>query len=150
MIPADYNRALRCAADADAFAYLLRAAEEGCVRSQFLVGLAYHVGRGVEVDYGRAASWYRRAACAADSNAIANLGVMSLLGQGGSADDLEAYTWVRSAVGMGHDWLRPALEWLERRVAGRPTADLPPVAPQAPNLRPCTLPGCDLSRCAAA
>jgi TPR repeat protein len=150
MLPADYNRALRCAADVDAFAYLLRAAEEGCVRSQFLVGLAYHIGRGVAVDYERAATWYRRAACAADTNAIANLGVMSLLGQGAPQDDLEAYTWVRSAVGMGNDWLRPALDWLERRVAGRSTAALPPVAPKTPSLRPCMLPGCDPSRCAAA
>src|SRR5437899_3353936 len=111
---ADFNRALRCAADADAFAYLLRAAEEGCVRSQFLVGLAYHLGRGVAADYERAAHWYRQAACAADGNAIANLGIMSLH----QGDDLEAYTWIQSAVGTGHAWLRPALDILERRIAG--------------------------------
>jgi len=151
MSPAtDYNRALRCVSDADAFAYLLRAAEEGCVRSQFLVGLAYHIGRGVTVDYERAGAWYRKAACAAEGSAIANLGVMSLLCQGAAADDLEAYTWVRSAVGIGHDWLQPALDWLEDRIAGRRAGDQPPVAPEVPALRPCTLPGCDPTRCTAA
>jgi TPR repeat protein len=150
--PADFNRALLCTSDADAFACLLLAADEGCVRAQFLLGLAYHLGRGVAIDYTRAATWYRKAACCADTHAIANLGVMSLLGQGAPADDLDAYTWVQSAVGMGHEWLRPALDLLERRINGRALpADaariLSSVSPETPDLRACTLPGCDPSRC---
>jgi TPR repeat protein len=148
---ADFNRALRCAADADAFAYLLRAAEDGCIRSQFLVGLAYHTGRGVGVDYNQAAAWYRKAACAADGPAIANLGLMCMLGQGGPADDLEAYGWVRSAVGTGHEWLRPALDLLEQRIAGRTPEDaartLASLSPEIPAVGPCTLPACDPSLC---
>ena len=149
---ADFNRALRCSNDAEALDSLLRAAEDGCLRAQFLAGLAYHTGRGVAVDYQRAADWYRRAAGGGDSNAITNLGVMSLLGQGTPADDLEAYTWVQSAVGLGHDWLRPALDILERRIIapGHP-ADaariLAAVAPEIPDLGPCTQPCCDPSRC---
>jgi TPR repeat protein len=151
---ADFNRALHCGCDADAFAYLLKAAEEGCVRSQFLVGLAYHIGRGAAVDYERAGVWYRRAACSADSHAIANLGIMRLLAQDGPADDIEAYTWLQSAVGLGHDWLRPAVEFLEDRISGRGNCPdgqsvFAGIAPAEPSLRTCTLPGCDRSRCKA-
>jgi len=105
---ADLNRALACASDAGAFGHLLRAAEAGCLRAQSLVGLAYHTGRGVAVDFERAADWYRKAAGGGDSFAIANLGVMRLLGQGAAADEVDAYTWLQSAVGLGHTGLRPA------------------------------------------
>ena len=148
----DFNRALQCSNDADAFDSLLRAAEAGCLRAQFLVGLAYHIGRGVALDYERAGTWYRKAAGSGDSHAIANLGVMSLLGQGAPADDLDAYTWVQSAVGLGHRWLRPVLDLLDRRVSGGGDAGdseriLASVSPEIPALRPCTQPGCDPSRC---
>ena len=151
---ADFNNALHCANAADAFPSLLRAAQAGCLRAQFLVGLAYHTGRGVAPDCDRAGIWYRKAAGSGDSYAIANLGVMSLLGQGAPADDLDAYTWVQSAVGLGHHWLRPALDLLERRITGGQGYDdadsrsiLAAVSPETPALRPCTQPGCDPSRC---
>jgi TPR repeat protein len=149
---ADLNRALASASDADAFGSLLRAAQAGCLRAQTLVGWAYQTGRGVAVDFERAADWYRKAACGGDSYAIANLGVMSLLGQGAAADDLEAYTWLQSAVGLGHADLRPVLDRLERRVTGASTDGgpfAPLVLPQTPSVRPCTKPVCDPSRCDA-
>ena len=133
----------------------MRAAESGCLRAQFLVGLAYHTGRGVAVDFERAAVWYRAAAGSGDGSAIANLGVMSLLGQGAPADDLDAYAWIQSAVGLGHEWLRPVLEILEQRIAGTGEAVeisriIPELSPEAPVFRPCTQPGCDPSRCEVA
>jgi TPR repeat protein len=150
----DFNRALRCSSDSDAFACLLLAAQEGCVRAQFLVGLAYHVGRGIAVDYERAAEWYLKAAGHADSRALANLGVMKLLGQGTPPDDIDAYMWLQSAVGLGHTRYRAALEMLERRITGRATAAQPEainaVSPEDPEFRPCTLPGCSPSRCQVA
>ncbi len=149
---ADFNRALHCSNDADAFDSFLRAAEAGCLRAQFLDGLAYHTGRGVALDYERAGAWYRKAAGSGDSHAIANLGVMSLLGQGAPADDLDAYTWVQSAVGLGHEWLRPVLDLLERRVTGGGDAGdsdriLASVSPETPARPPRAQPGCDPSRC---
>ena len=148
---ADFNRAMHCANDGDALEALLGAAEGGCLRAQFLVGLAYHTGRGVAVDFDRASAWYRRAAGCGDACAIANLGVMSLLGQGTPADDVEAYTWVQSAVGLGHTWLEPVLQLLERRIAGGDPVDreraLAAVWPESPNFQPCTQPACDPSRC---
>jgi TPR repeat protein len=147
-----FNRALRSASDAEAFDGFRRAAEAGCVRAQFLVGLAYHTGRGVARDYEHAGAWYRKAAGSGDGHAIANLGVMSLLGQGAPADDLDAYTWVQSAVGLGQEWLRPALALLERRIAGAgETAGngsiLSSVMPEIPAFTPCTRPDCDPCRC---
>ena len=152
---AEFNRALRCTNDVESFNGLLQAAEGGCLRAQFLVGLAYHTGHGIAVNYEEAAHWYRKAAGGGDGHAITNLGVMTLLGQGLPADDLDAYTWVRSAVGLGHAWLRPALEMLERRIQGYPDAGdrafiLEGLAPEAPILEPCTQPDCDPSRCKVA
>lgn len=149
---ADFNRALHCLTDTEAFHNLLRAAEKGCVRAQFLVGLAYHIGRGAAIDYREAAAWYARAAASGDDYAIANLGVMRLLGQGAPADDLDAYTWLQSAVGLGHLSFRPALEALERRLTGgREAPDtallLSSVAPEIPVFRSCSQPHCDPSRC---
>jgi len=147
----DFNRALHCASDTEAFENLLRAAQSGCLRAQFLVGLAYHTGLGVAMDYEHAAAWYRKAAGSGDSHAMANLGVMSLLGQGASADELDAYAWMQSAVGMGRQWLRPALEVLERRITGLECVGgeriLASVAPETPTLGPCLRRVCDPSRC---
>jgi len=149
----DLNRALACASEVEAFSGLLRAARGGCLRAQTLVGVAYHTGRGVAVDYERAANWYRKAAAGGDSYAIANLGMMSFLGQGMAADDLDAYVWLQSAVGLGHKGLRPVLAMLERRIAGQGSGDRDAAralsAPQIPAVRPCARPACDPSRCDA-
>lgn len=149
---AGFNRALRAKDDAEAFRNLLEAAEAGCLRAQFLVGLAYHTGCGVAADGERAAYWYRKAACGGDGHAIANLGVLSLPGHGLSTSDAEAYAWVQSAVGLGHAWLRPALAALERRIttgaADREAARiLASVSPEKPQFRACTRAECDPSRC---
>jgi len=102
------------------------------------------------MNYGRAEAWYHAAAEHGDTNAIANLGVMSLLGQGAPADDLEAYTWIQSAVGLGHHSLGPVLAILERRIAGHAEALPDSIVPEVPALRPCTQPHCDYCRCNAA
>jgi hypothetical protein len=147
----DLNRALACPNEADAFANLLRAAEAGCLRAQSLVGLAYHTGRGVPLDFGCAAVWYRKAAAASDSYAMANLGVMSFLGQGTAADDLDAYTWLQSAVGLGQKRLRPVIDLLERRLTGNfrecDSRIVSWLSPQTPEVRPCTKAACDPCRC---
>jgi TPR repeat protein len=147
---ADLNRAIGCTNDSDAFENLLHAAEAGCVRAQALVGLAYHTGHGVAVNFERAAGWYRKAAGSGDSYAMANLGVMCLLGEGEIADELDAYIWFQSAVGLGRKRLRPVLDVLEHRIVGdcgNSDRILAAVAPQTPPLRPCTRADCDPARC---
>jgi TPR repeat protein len=152
---ADFNRGLACVTDAAAFASLLHAAEAGCHRAQMRVGLAYQTGRGAGLDFERAAWWYGEAAAAGDDYAIANLGLMSLLGEV-PADDLDAYAWIESAVGLGHSKLRPALEILRRRINGEPVDPrdgdgmLASTMPEVPPARPCTRTICDPCRCTAA
>jgi len=152
----EFNRALASANERDAFDHLLRAAEAGCLRAQLRVGLAYQTGRGTAVDFERAAGWYSKAAGNGDSFAIANLGIMCLLGQGTAADELDAYTWVRSAVELGHEKLQPALDFLEGRIRGcggdAAAGDriLASVSPEVPAVRPCCRAACDPSRCDAA
>jgi hypothetical protein len=147
----DLNRALGCANDADAFRSLLRAAQGGCLRAQSLAGLAYHTGRGVAMDFEQAAGWYRMAAAGGDSCAMANLGVMSFLGQGTVADDVDADTWLRSAVGLGHKRFLPVMDLLERRLTGNfcehdsRIACL--VSPQTPEVRSCPRTVCDSCLC---
>lgn len=149
---ADLNRALASSDDAEAFAGFLRAARAGCPRAQSLVGWAYQTGRGVAVDYKQAADWHRKAACVGDRYAIANLGVASLHGLGAAADDIEAYTWLQSAAGLGLTNLRAPVAWLERRISGLGANDgesAPPVSPQTPARQPCIRLACDPSRCEA-
>ena len=146
---ADWNRALASPGEADDFDSLLRAAEAGCLRAQTLAGWVYQTGRGVAVDFKRAEGWYRKAAAGGDSVAIANLGIMSLLGQGAPADYVEAFIWLQTAVGLGHKPLRPVLDQLERRITGAGGAAhlQPAVCPQIPAMRPCAKAACDPSRC---
>ena len=141
----DYNHALACANEAEAFSSLLSAAQAGCLRAQTLVGLAYHTGRGVTVDLSCAAAWYRKAAAGGDSCALANLGVLSL------DNEIDAYTWLQSAAGLGHAQLRPAVDLLEKRIIGAIGAEtVPSLTPQAPASRPYSRPVCDHSLCDAA
>ena len=147
----DFNRALACASEDEAFDSLLRAAHAGCLRAQSLVGLAYHTGRGVAVDFEQAAGWYRKAAAGGDSCAMANLGAMSLLGQGTVADDVDAYTWLRSAVGLGHERFLPVIDLLERRLTGdsheHDSRIVSGISPQTPEVRPCPRAVCDPCLC---
>jgi hypothetical protein len=121
------------------------------LRAQSLAGLAYHTGRGVAADFEQAASWYRKAAAGGDSCAMANLGVMSFLGQGTVTDDVDAYTWLRSAVGLGRKRLLPVIDLLERRLTGdsrEPDGGIAClVSPQTPEVRPCPRAVCDPCLC---
>lgn len=56
-------------------------ADKGEARSQFSVGLIYHLGRGVKVDYKKAYTWYKKAALQDYAPAINNLGMMYLNGE---------------------------------------------------------------------
>jgi hypothetical protein len=81
---------------------------------------------------------------------MANLGVMCLLGEGEIADELDAYIWFQSAVGLGRKRLRPVLDVLEHRIVGdggNSDRILAAVGPQTPPLRPCTRADCDPARC---
>ncbi len=77
------------------------AAQQGDALAQTNLGFMYAKGRGVEQDYTKAVSWYRKAAQQGDALAQANLGLMYVQGQGVEQDDEEAVSWYRKAAEQG-------------------------------------------------
>jgi len=67
------------------------------------------------------------------------------------ADDVDAYTWLRSAVGLGRKQLLPVIDLLERRLTGdsrEPDGGIAClVSPQTPEVRPCSRAVCDPCLC---
>ena len=79
-------------------------ADQGDMRSQYLVGTLYEAGQGVLQDYAAAVIWYRRSADQGYAKAQARLGSM-YFGRGGvEKDQAEAVRWFRKAAEQGdHD-----------------------------------------------
>jgi TPR repeat protein len=73
-------------------------AEAGDARAQYMLGLAYGLGRGVPRDYHVAAKWYGRAAEHGVVAAEINLGSMYANGLGVPQDYVQAITWWRKAT----------------------------------------------------
>ena len=80
-----------------------RVAEQGDVKAQFSLGLAYAAGNGVLQDYAEAAKWFRLAAEQGHVKAQFNLGVAYAAGGGVSQDCLQAYAWVTIAAEQGNE-----------------------------------------------
>jgi TPR repeat protein len=142
----EYNRAL-ATQGSQRLAHLLRAAARGCHRAQFLLALAYQTGQDAPRDSARSASWYERAAAGGNSFAMANLGMMWLSGDAGAVDEVEAYTWIRSAEALGRHELREIVAQLENRITGSRSARVLPLPPESPSLPACTSKHCEPSRC---
>lgn len=68
------------------------------------VGRMYHYGRGVDPNYGVALKWYRLAADAGNSDAMAELGRMYQTGKEIEQNFFEALTWYRRACNGGEAW----------------------------------------------
>jgi TPR repeat protein len=83
-VPQDYAQA--------AFWYR-KAAEQGQVGAQFLLGYLYHKGQGVPQDDTQAAAWYRKAAEQGHADAQEHLGDLYYKSQGVPQDYAEAYFW---------------------------------------------------------
>lgn len=75
---------------------------EGVPEAQHDLAALYTSGQGVEIDYGRAAVWFREAANSGIANAAYNLGVMYHQGLGVSKDMTRALDWYRRAAQLGH------------------------------------------------
>ena len=76
-------------------------ANEGDVQAQFLLGVAYLQGRGVQQDYDAAAKWFRKAADQKMPEAQANLAVFYMNGWGVERDLKKALFWNRKAAAQG-------------------------------------------------
>ena len=78
-----------------------KAAEQGNVDAQSLLGLLYEYGTGVAQDDKQAVAWYRKAAEQGDVDAQFLLGAMYALGKGVAQDDKQAVAWTRKAAEQG-------------------------------------------------
>ena len=76
----------------------LPAAEQGDLRSQWLLGLIYLKGEDAPQDLAKAAKWFRRAAEQGHPAAQLNLGRMHQLGDGVPRNLVEAYKWMAIAA----------------------------------------------------
>ena len=78
-----------------------KAAEQGHVDAQFLLGAMYVNGRGVAQDYKQAVAWYRKAAEQGDVDAQRILGMMYDNGVGVVQDNKLAYVWSSVSAANG-------------------------------------------------
>ena len=90
--------------DAQAVVWIRRAAEQGHLTSQTMLGMLYNDGRGVPQSFAQAAAWYRKAAEQGDEVGQAMLG--GLYEDGRLTLNLEdAYFWVSLAAAQNRQWV---------------------------------------------
>ena len=85
-----------------AMAALIKAAEQGDVKSQLSLGSNFYFGKGVFQDFAEAMKWYRKAADQGEAKAQYNLGDMYANGTGVVRDYAEAVKWYRKAADQGN------------------------------------------------
>ena len=123
--PADDGRCAQCSLlDRWAFAWFMRAAEQGYADAQQAVAWAYASGEGVQRDAAEAVVWYRRAAEQEHVFSQASLARLYARGDGIPQDDAEAIRWYQRAADQ-HDGAAAAAIaelWAEGR--GGPRDDL--------------------------
>jgi TPR repeat protein len=84
--------------DAEAARWCRKAADQGQVGTQTLLGAMYAEGKGVDQDYAEAIRWYRQAANQEDATAQSLLGAMYIFGTGVPKDYVEAHMWLGLAA----------------------------------------------------
>ena len=94
----DYQKGLDAAQNGNYTAALKEwrpLAEQGHSESQFVLGLLYRNGKGVEKDFSKAIKWYLLAAENGHAKAQAKLGYMYVNGEGVNKNYVRAYMWGR-------------------------------------------------------
>ncbi|KAG0259061.1 copper transport protein ctr1, partial [Actinomortierella ambigua] len=82
--------------------WFTKAAEQGDVYAQNIIGVMYAYGLGVDQNDEEAVKWYLKAAEHGDTNAQNNLGQMYADGQGVDQSDDEAVKWFTKAAEQGN------------------------------------------------
>ena len=77
-------------------------ANEGHAEAQYMLGIHYAGGTGVEVDDVKAAEWFRKAAEQGNADAQYNIAGFYFIGKGVSKDEVKAVEWMRKAAEQGH------------------------------------------------
>ncbi len=88
---------------------VVRAAEEGSEDAQSSLGIYYATLRKPDLEKSR--HWYLQAALQGNTQAMYEIGLTLLLGEGGEADPEQAIEWLEKAA-MTRDWDREAREVL--------------------------------------
>ncbi len=97
--------------DAKAFFWFRKAAAQGDITAQSIIGWMYGTGRGIEQNDELAVTWYRKAAEQGDATAQFNLGLMYDTGRGVEQNDELAVAWYRKAAEQGYSTAQYKLGW---------------------------------------
>lgn len=81
-----------------ALSWYRKAADQGDLHAQTMIGSIYYLGQGVSKDYKKAFFWSRKAAMQGHGEAQYNLGVMYAYGHGVPKDIKRAQRWIKSAI----------------------------------------------------
>lgn len=97
---AKYHSACR---DAERGAYwYTKAAEQGHIQSQEMMGYLYRMGKGVEKDEEQSIFWYQKAADGGDPSAQNTIALYHQYGKGVKQDSNKAIYWFQKAADQGH------------------------------------------------
>ena len=86
---------------AEAFSWALKAAKQGHMQAQDLVGFCYWSGNGIKKDLYQAVEWYKLSANQGYANAMKNLGVCYAKGQGVVKNMTKSFQWYLKAAEAG-------------------------------------------------
>ena len=96
----------------EAVKWFSKAAEQGDVNAQGMLGDCYNLGEGVSIDYQKAVKWWRKAAEQGDTDAQYSLGESYEYGEGVTKDYEEAVKWYRKAAKQGDEEAQQKLKEL--------------------------------------
>jgi len=94
-----------------AFPGLQKLSEGGDPNAQWLLGVCYEVGRGVEKSPGTGVEWYRKSAEQGNSSALVSLGRCHLIGEGVEKDQAKAVELFRKSAEQGNAMAQVNLGW---------------------------------------
>lgn len=80
-----------------------RAAEQGQVEAQYLLGMMYYGGTGVIQDFEEGARWIRKAADRGMTDAMYQMGIVCLTGRGVAKDYIQSYVWFNVSAAQGRE-----------------------------------------------
>lgn len=78
--------------------WVLKSAEQGCAKSQFVAGLMYYDGDGIEKDWFKAADLIEKSAVSGIPQAQMMLGYLRFYGYGMAADKADGLKWLETAA----------------------------------------------------
>lgn len=100
--------------DAKSLEWMMKSAEQGQAKAQYLVGVVYGTGRyGVPRNDAESLKWLRRSALQDNADAEFQLGLAYAEGRGVKRDPQEALGWIARAARRGHDAARQYMRKIE-------------------------------------